>query len=94
MPKVVREPIQVYLTPTEREELERAAGALGVSRSEVLRRGIRTLGAPGFAGLLRDLADDGYVTAPMRGPGDPPPSAPVAPLAALLVELDEDRSER
>lgn len=69
MPKVVREPIQVYLTPTEREELDRAAGALGVSRSEVLRRGIRTIGMPGFVGSLRDLADDGYVTAPMRGPG-------------------------
>jgi Ribbon-helix-helix protein, copG family len=94
MSKVVREPIQVYLTPSEREELERAAGALGVSRSEVLRRGIRTIGAPGFAGSLRDLADDGYVTAPMRGPGGPPPAAPVAPLSSLLAELDEDRHER
>jgi Ribbon-helix-helix protein, copG family len=94
MTKVVREPIQVYLTPTEREELERAAGALGVSRSEVLRRGIREIGAPGFAGALRDMADDGYVTAPRRGPGEPPPAGPITSLAALLVELDEDRGER
>lgn len=94
MSKVVREPIQVYLTPTEREELDRAAGALGVSRSEVLRRGIRTIGTPGFVGSLRDLADDGYVTAPMRGPGEPPPAAPVASLSSLLAELDDDRSER
>jgi len=94
MSKVVREPIQVYLTPTERDQLERAAGALGVSRSEVLRRGIRTIGAPGFAGALRDLADDGYVTPPMRGPGEPPPTAPVTSLSSLLTELDEDRGDR
>jgi dsRNA-specific ribonuclease len=41
----VREPIQVYLTEHERATLERLAGDLGVSRAEVLRRGIDALAA-------------------------------------------------
>lgn len=36
-------PIQVYLTPTERATLERLARELGVSRAEVLRRGVEAL---------------------------------------------------
>jgi Arc/MetJ-type ribon-helix-helix transcriptional regulator len=39
----LRDPIQVYLTPTERRWLDELAAALGVSRSEVLRRGVRRL---------------------------------------------------
>jgi len=44
-PPRVREPIQVYLTPAERSTLDRLAQELGVSRAEVLRRGIETLGS-------------------------------------------------
>ena len=40
MVKHVREPIQVYLSGQERAELDQAAEELGVSRSEVLRRGV------------------------------------------------------
>lgn len=38
-----REPIQVYLTAAERSWLDALASRDGVSRSEVLRRGIRRL---------------------------------------------------
>ena len=41
--KRVREPIQVYLTPSERGALDALARELGVSRAEVLRRGIEAL---------------------------------------------------
>lgn len=39
----VREPIQVYLDRSERAELDRLATKLGVSRAEVLRRGIQAV---------------------------------------------------
>jgi hypothetical protein len=94
MAKSVREPIQVYLTSGERAELDRAAEALGVSRSEALRRGIRAMGTQGYRGVLRDLAEGGYVTPSAVGPGSPPPSAPAAPLASLLTELARDRQDR
>lgn len=94
MAKTVREPIQVYLTPEERARLDQAAQAMGISRSEALRRGIQAMGTTRFDGLLRDLANDGYVTPPQAGPGTPPPSAPVAPLETVLAELADDRGER
>ena len=93
MSKVIREPIQVYLTPEERAQLDRAAGEMGVSRSEALRRGIRAVDTTRYSGILRDLADEGYVTPPTAGPGPPPPSAPMAPLRELLAELAHDRSD-
>ncbi|HEX9730095.1 MAG TPA: ribbon-helix-helix protein, CopG family [Gemmatimonadales bacterium] len=37
----VREPLQVYLTADERALLDRLAAEYGISRAEVLRRGIR-----------------------------------------------------
>jgi hypothetical protein len=91
MVKSVREPIQVYLTPEERADLDRAAEAMGVSRSEALRRAVDAIR---YSGVLRALADDGYVTPPSAGPGSPPPSAPVAPIRELLIELAEDRGGR
>ncbi len=94
MPRVAREPIQVYLTPEERAALDAAARELGVSRSEALRRGIQAMEAHRYSGLLRDLVEQGYVTPPAAGPGAAPPSAPVAPLRDLLKELSGDRGER
>ena len=41
----VREPIQIYLTEQERGLLDRVAGAAGLSRAEVLRRGLKRMGA-------------------------------------------------
>lgn len=39
----VREPIQVYLDQRERSQLDRLAHELGLSRAEVLRRGLMSL---------------------------------------------------
>ena len=93
MAKVVREPIQVYLTPQERAELDQAASALGVSRSEALRRGIQAVSQASYSGALRDLADDGYVTPPRARAGAPPPRGPIAPLGELLAELASERAD-
>ncbi len=94
MVKHVREPIQVYLSSQERAELDRAAKELGVSRSEVLRRGVEAVRSLPLSGLLRDVAADGLVTPATIGPGDPPPRKPVASLVELLCELDDDRGNR
>ena len=90
----VREPIQVYLTASERDELDRAAGDLGVSRSEALRRGIRALTDRRYSGELRDLVEDGSVTPATTGPGEPPPALPVARLDDVLAGLRRDREAR
>ena len=94
MAKEVREPIQVYLTSQERAELDRAAQELGVSRSELLRRGVEAMRGRPLSGLLRDVAAEGYVAPARIPPGDPPPSKPVACLDALLGELEADRADR
>ena len=103
MAEHVREPIQTYLNADERAELDRVAGELQVSRSEVLRRGIRALGGSGSADMrgsrsaaarLPGLTGEGVITPPSVGPGEPPPSKPVAPLAELLAELEKDRGDR
>jgi antitoxin (DNA-binding transcriptional repressor) of toxin-antitoxin stability system len=44
--------------------------------------------------LLAEAVRRGWLTPPLRAGGEPPPRAPVAPLAELLRELDEDRSAR
>lgn len=43
--RAVREPLQVYLTTDERAVLDALAARTGLSRAEVLRRGIRAFGA-------------------------------------------------
>lgn len=97
MSRIVREPIQVYLTPDERAELDRTAQELGISRSEALRRGILAIPTPGrsvYRGSLGDLVEDHLVTPPKAGPGGPPPSRPVAPLSEIMEELARDRADR
>ena len=60
-PKMVREPIQVYLDRDDRAMLDRAADDAGLSRAEVLRRGIRSFAAQQQKGegpmmqLIREL---------------------------------------
>ncbi|HWE74486.1 MAG TPA: hypothetical protein VG328_15085 [Stellaceae bacterium] len=57
---------------------------------------------PPQAGRAATLADAnlaeavrrGWITPPTMRSEGPPPSLPVAPLATLLRELDEDRSDR
>ncbi|HEX6048366.1 MAG TPA: ribbon-helix-helix protein, CopG family [Gemmatimonadaceae bacterium] len=43
--RAVREPIQVYLARPDRELLDRLAEQTGLSRAEILRRGLRRVGA-------------------------------------------------
>lgn len=94
MSATVREPIQVYLTSDERQTLDLAARKFGVSRSEVLRRGLRAVSGSSFEAGLGTLAAEGALTPARAGPGTPPPSRPVAPLRELLAELARDRAER
>jgi hypothetical protein len=67
MPRRVREPVQVYLDPQDRELLEVLAARTGLPRAEVLRRGLRQLAdhvlterAPGWSldALAGALGDD------------------------------------
>lgn len=44
-PKVVKEPVQVYLDRGDRAILDRVSAAAGLSRAEVLRRGLRSYAA-------------------------------------------------
>lgn len=44
-PARVAEPVQVYLGLADRERLERLAGKLGATKSDVLRRGLEALEA-------------------------------------------------
>lgn len=63
----VREPVQVYLDPADRGLLEEAAERTGLSRAEILRRGLRRVAEdlltehePGtaFEHLVGALGDD------------------------------------
>ena len=44
--------------------------------------------------LLAELVREGAVTPPVTRSTEPPPSAPLAPLADVLRDLDEDRADR
>jgi hypothetical protein len=63
-PKVVREPVQVYLDTAERALLDRVASATKLPRAEVLRRGLRAYGSEVFAAespvlkFLREIDHD------------------------------------
>jgi hypothetical protein len=68
----VREPLQVYLTADERRLLDRVAKHAGLSRAEVLRRGLRrfgaeTLGGPHPGVEFLDAMAEGW---PAAMPGD------------------------
>ncbi|HEX5385785.1 MAG TPA: ribbon-helix-helix protein, CopG family [Gemmatimonadales bacterium] len=43
--RTVREPVQVYLAPDDRALLESLVRSSGLSRAEILRRGIRSFAA-------------------------------------------------
>lgn len=94
----VREPIQVYLTEAERARLDASAAALGVSRSEVLRRGIDAVQGPATGAevpeALTPLVDRGLLTPPRSAVHSPPAAHPVTPLADVLAGLDRDRADR
>ena len=54
--RVVREPVQVYMDASDRELLERAAVSSGLSRAEVLRRGLHRFAAELLADTSPALA--------------------------------------
>ena len=90
----VREPIQVYLSTSERERLDRLAAELGISRSEVLRKGLERFADRERDTALADLVRRGWLRPPLIREGPVPEGERVAPLAELLKELDELRSDR
>lgn len=55
-PAMIREPMQVYITNDERQLLDQVAGAEGISRAEVLRRGLRSYAA-GALGMRTPMLD-------------------------------------
>ena len=55
-PASVKEPVQVYLDTPDRALLEQAAGASGLSRAEVLRRGLHRFAAELLADTSPALA--------------------------------------
>lgn len=69
---VVREPVQVYLEAPDRAVLERASLASGLSRAEVLRRGLRRFATELLADESPALAflHDASSTAPVAVPAD------------------------
>lgn len=92
MKKRVREPIQVYLTEEERSDLDDLAVDLGLSRSEVLRRGITMLSQ---SALPDEPVIGTALLTPAAVTGGPVPTAPpVASLSELLDELRDDRDAR
>jgi hypothetical protein len=74
----VTEPVQVYLDRADRARLERLAGRLGATKSDVLRRGLEALDA-----LTRARAD-----------GEPGAPLPTFKGEGLLpgVDLDDTAS--
>ncbi len=93
----VREPIQVYLSTAERDRLDRLASRLGVSRSEVLRRGLEAIGEaerPGDAALA-DLVRRGWLHPPLHPPAPLPNRKPIyKTVEEMLADLDETRADR
>jgi hypothetical protein len=82
----VAEPVQVYLSPPDRERLERLAAALNATKSDVLRRGLEALEA-----LTRHEVEGGGRSAPLptfRGEGLQP-GVDLDNTASLFDLMDE-----
>jgi hypothetical protein len=58
-PAAVREPVQVYLAPDDRDLLNRLAEETGLSKAEILRRGVRSFAREqrGASPMLRFIAE-------------------------------------
>lgn len=92
----VREPIQVYLSTAERERLDRVASRLGVSRSEVLRRGLDEIAQRDSDEALAELVRRGILK-PARSKYTPIPESerrPIMTFEELMADLDEARADR
>ena len=92
----VREPIQVYLSTAEREQLDRVAGRMGVSRSEVLRRGLEEFAERDKTEARADLVRRGILK-PALHTYTPIPDHernPIMSFEDLMADLDEARADR
>jgi len=59
-PTAVREPVQVYLAPDDSSLLASLAGSAGLSKAEVLRRGLRSFAREqGGGGPMLRFLDEG-----------------------------------
>ncbi len=58
-PASVREPVQVYLAPDDRDLLKRLAAETGLTKAEILRRGMRSFAREqgGTSPMLRFIAE-------------------------------------
>ena len=58
-PNAVREPVQVYLASDDRDLLNRLAEETGLSKAEILRRGVRSFAREqgGVSPMLRFVAE-------------------------------------
>ena len=58
-PASVREPVQVYLAPDDRDLLNRLAAETGLTKAEILRRGMRSFAREqgGASPMLRFVAE-------------------------------------
>lgn len=91
----VREPIQVYLSTAERERLDRVAAELGVSRSEVLRKGLERIAERERDAALADLIRRGWLHPPRYAPAPLPDRKPIyGTVEEMLADLDETRADR
>lgn len=92
-PKAVREPIQVYLDQPDRALLDRVAAEVGLSRAEVLRRGIRTFAVQqqrGEGPMMRMIRDLQAAPWPEDTPADLAQNHDKY-LAALYLDTHEPR---
>ena len=65
-PRRVREPVQVYLAADDRDLLNRLASETGLSKAEILRRGVRSFAKEqqGVGPMLQFLESLGEMDAP------------------------------
>lgn len=91
----VREPIQVYLSTAERERLDQVAKRMGVSRSEVLRRGLEEVAEREKEERLAELVRRGILK-PALHTYTPIPEherRPIMSFEELMADLDEARAD-
>lgn len=91
----VREPIQVYLSTAERERLDQVAKRMGVSRSEVLRRGLEEVAEREKEEMLAELVRRGILK-PALHTYTPIPEherRPIMSFEELMADLDEARAD-
>src|SRR5438128_1593620 len=72
-PMAVREPVQVYLVASDRALLDRVAKKAGLSRAEVLRRGVRRMAVEMLVDespMLSFIEDAAAAKWPSRVPSD------------------------